>query len=54
MFLEFEDRLTKELGKGRVQELKDARKTLIKLNRVWYEREIDIYMNLLKTKEGSV
>lgn len=54
MFLEFEERLVKELGKGRVQELKDARKTLTKLNRAWYEKEIDIYTGMLKTKEGSV
>jgi len=43
MVLEFEERLIKELGAARVQELKDSRKILMKLDEAFYLRKISEY-----------
>lgn len=40
MILEFEERLTKEIGAAKVQALKDKRKELWKLDRAWYTERI--------------
>jgi len=45
--LEFEERLSNELGAKRVQELKDARNQVLRLNRAFYETEIARYTQLL-------
>lgn len=42
-FLDFEEHLVKELGADRVQELKDARKQLIKPTRKFYTEQILIF-----------
>lgn len=46
--LDFEERLVQELGAARVQELKDARKQLVRLNADFYRRKIAEYQQLLK------
>lgn len=47
-FLDFEEHLVKELGADRVQELKDARKQLIKPTRKFYTEHILIYQEKVK------
>lgn len=45
---EFEERLVKDLGATRVQEIKDARKGIVKLNRAYFEENILKYKALLE------
>jgi hypothetical protein len=47
--LDFEENLIKELGKKRVEELKQMRHQTIKLDREWYEKQIEIYTEKLST-----
>lgn len=47
-FLDFEEHLVKELGADRVQELKDARKQLIKPTRKFYTEQILIFSEKVK------
>lgn len=47
-FLDFEEHLVKELGANRVQELKDARKQLIKPTRKFYTEQILLYQEKVK------
>lgn len=50
--LDFEENLTKELGAKRVQELKDARKQVLKLNEAFYREKVAHYTALLKEVNG--
>lgn len=47
-FLDFEEHLVKELGADRVQELKDARKQLVKPTRKFYTEQILIFSEKLQ------
>ncbi len=49
--LDFEEKLIKELGPTRVQELKDSRKILMKLDEDFYLRNIAHYTRLLEELE---
>lgn len=48
MILEFEERLIQELGATRVQELKDARKILMKPDEKFYTEQILLYQEEVK------
>lgn len=52
---EFEERLVKDLGAARVQEIKDARKGIVKLNRAFYVENIAKYkaLTLSPTPENN-
>jgi hypothetical protein len=47
MFVDFEERLVKELGAARVQEMKDSRRQVLIPTREWYLEKIDHYKNLV-------
>lgn len=50
--LDFEENLIKEIGKERVEKLKQMRHKTLKLDASWYEEKISTYTALLKTLEG--
>jgi hypothetical protein len=45
--LDFEERLKKELGDEYVEEMKASRHQSLKLDRHWYQEQIDKYKNLI-------
>ncbi len=47
--LDFEEYLKEELGDIRVEELKDSRKILLKLNESFYQEKIKLFTDLLST-----
>jgi hypothetical protein len=47
--LDYEERLKKELGSDRVEELKQLRHQITKLDRQWYEEQIAYYKNEVKS-----
>jgi hypothetical protein len=51
---EFEERLVKELGATRVQEIKDARNGIVKLNRAFYEENIAKYKAILEAVDNPL
>lgn len=44
--LDFEERLKKDLGEKRVEEMKQSRHQVVKLDRQWYEEQIAYYKDL--------
>lgn len=52
--LEFEERLIKELGAQKVQELKDSRKQLLRLTEEYYTTNIDKYQKELERVDNSL
>lgn len=51
-FLDFEERLVKEVGKNKVEEMKRRRHQIIKLDTTWYEQQIAFYTEELKKFHG--
>jgi hypothetical protein len=47
--LDFEENLISEIGKEKVEALKASRHQVLKLDRGWYEAQIDKYTTLLET-----
>lgn len=46
--LDFEERLKRELGESRVEELKASRHQTVKLSTLWYEEQIQKYKDMLQ------